>query len=179
MSHCLRDTPARWEALVVCALAIPVVAGADLAYGQVRSRSAIAGPVTREAVVRGLSVVPTPDSDSGGVEASVMLHIEFGFDSAELTSSARRNLDRVAAALADAQLTDAAVTIEGHTDASGRDEYNRRLSRRRATAVVAYLTQRGIAGSRLTAVGFGEERLLTEYEPTDSRQRRVEIVRGW
>ena len=154
-----------------------ILAAGDLAIGQVRTRSAIPGRVTEEAVVRGLSVVP---SDAGGrVEASVMLNIEFRFDSADLTSSARDDLNRVAAALTDARLADGLVTIEGHTDASGSEEYNRRLSRQRATAVTDYLVQRGVAAFRLTAVGFGEERLLTEYEPTDGRQRRVEIVRTW
>ena len=108
-----------------------------------------------------------------------MLHIEFGLDSAELTNDARRDLDRVADALADARLANTPVTVEGHTDAVGDETYNRRLSRRRAAAVVTYLAQRGVAGSRLTATGFGEERPLTDYEPTDSRQRRVEIVRSW
>ena len=158
-------------------LAAGLVAGRGAVYGQVRTRNAITGPVTREAIVRGLSVLP---NDSGGrVEASVMMHLEFGFGSAELTGGARRNLDRLAAALANPRLADAPVTVEGHTDATGGDEYNRRLSRRRAAAVVDYLAQRGVAGSRLTAVGFGEARLLSEYEPTDSRQRRVEIVRSW
>ncbi|MCY3844097.1 MAG: OmpA family protein [Acidobacteria bacterium] len=108
-----------------------------------------------------------------------MLHIEFDFNSAELTASARRDLDRVASALADARLADGLVTIEGHTDATGSEAYNRRLSGQRATAVTSYLVQRGVAARRLTAVGFGEERPLTGYAPTDGRQRRVEIVRTW
>ena len=168
----------RAVAAVGLVLAAGLIAGRGAVYGQVRTRSAITGPVTREAIVRGLSVVPNLDS-SGRVETSVMLHIAFGFDSAELTGSAPRDLDRVAAALGDVRLADAPLTVEGHTDATGGEEYNRRLSRRRAAAVVTYLAQRGVAGSRLTAIGFGEERLLAEYEPTDSRQRRVEIVRTW
>ena len=52
-----------------------------------------------------------------------------------------------------------------------------RLSERRAEAVVAYLTGRGVARLRLRPVGFGEDRLLPAFAPTDDRQRRVEIVR--
>ena len=44
-------------------------------------------------------------------------------------------------------------------------------------AVVAYLVRRGVAGGRLQAAGYGEDRLLPAYAPTDDRQRRVEIVR--
>ena len=160
------------------AVAAGLVAGGGEAFSQVRTRSAITGPVTRDAIVRGLSVVADTGA-TGRVEASVMLSIEFDFNSADLTAGARRALDQVAAALLDDRLVDAAVTVEGHTDASGGDAYNQLLSRRRAAAVTVYLTQRGVSGTRLTAVGFGEKRLLTEYQPTDSRQRRVEIVRAW
>ena len=164
-----------------------VTAAAGEAFGQQRTRQAITGPVTREAIVRSLSIVPDRESTlettsgpaSGRVEASVMLNIEFDFDSAELTGRARRDLDQVAAALADSRLGNAPVTIEGHTDATGDDAYNRRLSRRRAAAVVTYLAQQGVAGSRLTGIGLGEDRLLREYDPADGRQRRVEIVRSW
>lgn len=169
---------------VALALSVGVVAGAGWAFGQQRTRQAITGPVTREAIVRSLSIVPDREStdgpeSTGRVEASVMLNIEFDFDSAELTGRARRDLDRVAEALADRRLGNAPVTIEGHTDATGDEAYNRRLSRRRAAAVVTYLTQQGVAGSRLTGIGLGEDRLLREYDPADGRQRRVEIVRSW
>ena len=52
------------------------------------------------------------------------------------------------------------VTIElsAHTDYLGSDAYNKRLSQRRADAVVAYLTAHGIARDRLTPVGYGKER---------------------
>ncbi len=166
------------RAALACAVCVSIFAGHGASQGQTRTRQSTTEPLTREAIVRGLSIVPTGEP-GGRTEASVMLHIEFGLDSAELTNDARRDLDRVADALADARLANTPVTVEGHTDAVGDETYNRRLSRRRAAAVVTYLAQRGVAGSRLTATGFGEERPLTDYEPTDSRQRRVEIVRSW
>ena len=150
----------------------------DAAAAQDRVQRSIDGPVTAEAVTR--SLVPVPDDagkPGGPSEVSLLLRIEFEFDSAALTARARRDLDGVAAALNDRQLVSAAVTLEGHTDAIGSDEYNLHLSRRRAEAVVAYLVRRGVAGNRLRAAGFGERRLLTAHGPTDERQRRVEIVR--
>ena len=135
--------------------------------------------MTREAIVRSLSVVPV-DADPGArTEVSVLLRIGFDFDSAALTPDAIRDLDRVAAALADAQLAAVPVTLEGHTDATGGADYNRRLSRRRADAVAAHLVRRGIAAGRLQAVGHGADRPLPGHAATDRRQRRVEIVRAF
>ena len=153
-------------------------AGAADALAQSRVRRSIEGPVTRESIVRSLSVVPATAGDRDApAEVSVMLRIGFGFDSAELTAASRRDLDRVAEALADGQMAGVPVTLEGHTDASGAADYNLRLSQRRANAVVTYLIGRGIANGRLRAVGYGEDRPLPAHAPTDDRQRRVEIVR--
>lgn len=51
---------------------------------------------------------------------------------------------------------DLSLVVEGHTDSTGTAEHNQQLSQRRAAAVVAYLTGRGIAASRLSSVGKGE-----------------------
>ena len=167
--------------VAVGAAAVVAVAGwTGPASAQDRVQRSIDGPVTREAVTRSLLLVPDNAGDPGGPsEVSLMLRIEFGFDSAELTGRARQDLDGVAAALNDPQLVSARVMLEGHTDATGSAEYNLRLSQRRAEAVVAYLARRGVAGGRLRPAGFGEYRLLPAYPPADDRQRRVEIVRSF
>ena len=154
------------------------VAAAGLAPAQDRLQRSIAGPVTREAVTRSLVLVPENAGDPGGpAELSLMVEISFEFDSAKLTPPARQELNAVAAALSGPELAGVQLVLEGHTDASGSADYNLRLSQRRANAVVAYLTLRGISRDRLRAAGYGEYRLLPEYAPTDDRQRRVEIVR--
>ena len=166
--------------IVAIAVVGVVVAGAIVvaAAAQDRVQRSIEGPVTREAVTRSLLLVPDNAGDPGGPsEVSLLLRIEFEFDSASLTLRARQDLDGVAAALNDPQLVAARLTLEGHTDATGSEEYNLRLSQRRAEAVVAYLVARGVAGDRLRPAGFGEYRLLPAYPPADDRQRRVEIVR--
>ena len=166
-------------ALVTTALVVPVLLShAGAASGQDRVRRSIEGPVTREAVTRSLAVLPDDAGEPGGPsEVSLMLPIEFGFASAE----AMRDLDGVAAALNDPQLTAAQVTLEGHTDAAiGSEDYNLRLSERRAEAVVVtYLAGRGVAREQLRAAGYGEQRLLPAFAPGDDRQRRVEIVRSF
>ena len=172
--------------------AVAVVVGGlgGEASGQTRTRRSVDGPVTREAVVRGLSVVPARKEEVGPAgstallpppdapaELSVMLRVNFALESAALTPEALRDLDQVAAALLDPRLTDVSVVLEGHTDASGAAGYNLDLSRRRADAVLAHLVRRGVPRDRLRAVGYGEHRLLSGHPPADGLQRRVEIVR--
>lgn len=169
-------TPRTW--IVGAAL---LAGSADVSFGQdqERLRRSIQGPVTQEAVTRSLVLMPEDDAvdADGATEVSLMLRIAFSFDSAELTGQARRDLDNVAGALTAPELVGARLTLEGHTDASGSAAYNLRLSQQRAEAVVAYLTRRGVEAHRLRAVGFGEDRPLSEFDGTDDRQRRVELVR--
>lgn len=147
--------------------------------GRQRVRRSVDGPVTREAVASVLrSLVPVVVDDPQELsEVSVMLQIRFELNSAELSPQAMRDLDQVAAALIDTEMVDVPVTIEGHADATGAEDHNRRLSQARADAALAYLINRGgVAGERLQAIGYGSDRLLEEWSPTDARQRRVEIV---
>jgi outer membrane protein OmpA-like peptidoglycan-associated protein len=69
------------------------------------------------------------------------------------------------------------IRVEGHTDSRGSNEYNMDLSHRRANAVKNLLVQRGIAGSRIEAVAFGETMPVASNDTEAGRQknRRVEI----
>jgi outer membrane protein OmpA-like peptidoglycan-associated protein len=100
----------------------------------------------------------------------------FAFDSDALAESAPAELDRVIEAIQ--KEPRAQVTIEGHTDDVGTDEYNQALSERRAQAVVAYLVQKGVDKSRLTARGYGKSRpaAVNGGDEGRRRNRRVEIV---
>ena len=147
-------------------------------FGQSRLSRSIDGPVTAEGVERALVLVPAgAGGPAGPTEVGLSLRVQFGLDSAVLTSTAMLDLDQVAVAFNGSQLASSTLTLEGHTDASGAADYNLRLSQRRAEAVVAYLVSRGVAWQRLRAVGYGESRPLPAYGPADPRQRRVEIVR--
>lgn len=70
------------------------------------------------------------------------------------------------------------VRVEGHTDWIGSDEYNMRLSGRRANSVRDYLTQKGIEADRLVAEGFGETRPIADNNTTLGRakNRRTEFT---
>jgi len=84
-------------------------------------------------------------------------------------------LDRVARVMN--QYPNTLIRVEGHTDSRGSNEYNMDLSNRRANAVKNLLVQRGIAGSRIEAVAFGETMPVASNDTEAGRQknRRVEI----
>jgi outer membrane protein OmpA-like peptidoglycan-associated protein len=97
----------------------------------------------------------------------------FEFNSDRLTPAARENLDQFAKALKDPRLAGSKFEIDGHTDASGPEEYNQGLSERRANTVVSFLASEGIDSSLLVARGFGKAkpRVANPYSPLN---RRVE-----
>jgi outer membrane protein OmpA-like peptidoglycan-associated protein len=72
------------------------------------------------------------------------------------------------------------VEIQGHTDNTGRPEFNLTLSELRAKSVVEYLVLNGIASSRLQYKGFGETRPVTKNETEEGRSlnRRTTIKIG-
>lgn len=69
--------------------------------------------------------------------------------------------------------------IEGHTDAQGSDTYNLDLSQRRAQSVVSWLTSHGIVATRLTAMGYGKTKAVSDNATPQGRalNRRVELVK--
>ncbi|GGA83179.1 OmpA family protein [Puia dinghuensis] len=69
------------------------------------------------------------------------------------------------------------LTIEGYTDNSGTPAHNLLLSRRRAAAVKVYLVRKGIAETRLTSVGFGQEKPIADNHTAEGKaaNRRVEL----
>jgi len=77
----------------------------------------------------------------------------FDFDKAEIRDDAKPILRANAEAL---EQTDVRVTIEGHCDERGDEEYNLALGERRANQVKRYLVNLGVDGSRLRTVSYGE-----------------------
>jgi outer membrane protein OmpA-like peptidoglycan-associated protein len=100
----------------------------------------------------------------------------FATASAELSEAARVNLDEIARTLQHGHARP--VRVEGFTDATGTNDVNEPLSERRAEAVRAYLTSRGVEPSRIRAEGFGARRQIGDEATPDGRaaNRRVRIV---
>jgi peptidoglycan-associated lipoprotein len=89
-------------------------------------------------------------------DAVMQEDIYFEFDKSTLTPSAQDSLLRKAEWLR--ENPDATVTIEGHCDNRGTNEYNLALGDRRAESAKAFLVDLGIEDSRLTTISYGEER---------------------
>lgn len=102
--------------------------------------------------------------------------IYFGYDSARLTPEAMDELNKLGQALTRPQFSQVTWLIEGHTDATGAEDYNQRLSEQRAQATERYLIQCcGIDPRRLLAVGKGERELYDPEHPAASINRRVRL----
>ncbi|MBL6751096.1 MAG: OmpA family protein [Nevskia sp.] len=100
----------------------------------------------------------------------------FSSGRADLKPGGVSTLDRLASYLGQAQ--DRTVRIEGHTDDRGGQDMNQALSQKRADSVALYLAGRGIASSRVTAVGEGYSSPVADNSTEAGRQanRRVEVV---
>jgi len=104
--------------------------------------------------------------------AEVPSMVNFAFDSVVLDGEARAALDLQAGWIR--QFPEIRFRVYGHTDAVGSNAYNRRLGKRRANAVVRYLSARGISRSRLEAVAsFGETRPLIVTQTRERKNRRT------
>ena len=103
-------------------------------------------------------------------------NIEFALGSHKLKRKGRKILNRVKELLDKYKRYD--VIIEGHTDDIGKDEYNLKLSERRAKSVLNYMVKRGIEKQRLQFFGMGETVPLYENSNNENRRRnrRVEFL---
>jgi len=102
--------------------------------------------------------------------------IYFDFDKSTLTPAAQDNLLRKAEWLR--ENADVTVTIEGHCDARGTNEYNLALGDRRAESAKAFLVDLGIAASRITTISYGEERPVCNQQNEEcwAKNRRDNFV---
>lgn len=106
---------------------------------------------------------------------SVSSEASFDFDRAEIKPEFKPTLDKVAAVLRDDP--NVRITIIGFTDSVGSEDYNQRLSERRAQATANYLISQGVAASQILARGLGEAEPRASNATADGRaqNRRVEI----
>lgn len=100
----------------------------------------------------------------------------FDTESYRLRDETKTNLTELSETLK--KYEDTNILIEGHTDNTGEDNYNQKLSENRADAVESYLVTQGIKNSRVTTKGYGENQPLDSNESETGRQknRRVEVA---
>lgn len=123
---------------------------------------------------RGICIGTAQECAPKEVPQGLDMMVSFELDSSELTPQAQRNLETFAKMMVDERLVSARFVVEGHTDARGGAEYNAKLSESRAASVSEFLTEKGIAPDRLSAVGLGESKPRTD-DDMDPENRRVEL----
>jgi outer membrane protein OmpA-like peptidoglycan-associated protein len=103
-------------------------------------------------------------------------NLTFGFDSADVNASFYPVLNKVADTLKEFDKT--VVEVAGHTDSTGSEDYNQKLSERRADNVAAYLSGQGVPSARMVTVGAGELHPVASNDTEEGRaqNRRVEIT---
>jgi outer membrane protein OmpA-like peptidoglycan-associated protein len=156
--------------VVICLWGLFSVTATAQADRERLSVEAIVEKLSPAPKTRGLTrnLVPTP--------TKVDLTIHFDFNSNKLQDQSKPQLDNLAAAMRTERLSELKFRVEGHTDAKGTAAYNEALSKRRADAVVSYLSQQGIDTARLQPEGKGFRELSNTAEPLSALNRRVSIV---
>lgn len=125
-------------------------------------------------------LLPVPPPRDLGAEALVsgevieLRNVYFGHDDSQLEPRSSRELDQLAQLLA--RHPEARLRIVGHTDATGAEAYNRELSRRRAAAVVDYLTSVGVDAARLTSEGRGLSEAVADNATERGRALNRRVV---
>jgi len=101
--------------------------------------------------------------------------ILFDVDKSDVKPTAKDSIAKAAEVLV--KYPDTYVTVEGHTDSTGKPEYNQRLSERRADSVRDLLVQYGVPASRLSIRGYGESNPVADNSTPEGRQsnRRVQL----
>jgi outer membrane protein OmpA-like peptidoglycan-associated protein len=111
-----------------------------------------------------------------GIKITFDSGILFTVNSSELQPVAKENIESLVKILN--KYPDTNILIEGDTDNTGTEEYNQKLSERRAQSVADYQKILGIPGSRITTVGLGESNPIATNDTPEGRQqnRRVEVA---
>ncbi|REH37596.1 outer membrane protein OmpA-like peptidoglycan-associated protein [Paraperlucidibaca baekdonensis] len=124
----------------------------------------------------GVGVGVQRDKNTGIITLVMPGNITF----ATAQTSVRADFYPVLDAVADVlnEYDETSITVSGHTDNVGRADYNQNLSQQRASSVAGYLVNKGVAGNRVSAIGYGMNQPVASNanESGRSQNRRVEIV---
>jgi len=110
-----------------------------------------------------------------GIRITFNSGILFDVNKSDLKPVSQENITKLAATLN--KYPDTNILIEGHTDATGTEEYNLELSRKRAQSVANYLAGLQVSPTRFTIMGYGEAQPLMTNDTNEGRaaNRRVEL----
>jgi outer membrane protein OmpA-like peptidoglycan-associated protein len=111
-----------------------------------------------------------------GINLTFNSGLLFKLNSSELSEDAKTELKKVGGILS--KYDDTQILLEGHTDDTGSDDYNMKLSERRAESVSKYLESQNIPSSRLRTKWYGESqpKFPNDSEVNREKNRRVELA---
>ncbi|MTW16912.1 OmpA family protein [Rhodoplanes serenus] len=206
MTHVLTRWQSRWQRIGAAVASVLVagalVATAPSAFAQQRpTESDILNALKPAPKTRGLTTTPkqmedqkflqtirgktraltlderTKVADIAKDKQKIDLEIYFDYNSAEIVQRAVPDLMELGKALSNPDLRGSTFLLGGHTDAKGGEEYNQKLSERRATAVKRFLLDRfQLPEESLVTAGYGKEQLKKPEQPFAAENRRVQIV---
>ncbi|WP_090974093.1 OmpA family protein [Parapedobacter composti] len=136
--------------------------------------------VTIDGTEDGLQHVQRDFESASMTDRGIMVTFEsdvlFPVNSSYLTDKAKKELDKLVELLKD--YPKASLIVDGHTDATGTEEYNLWLSEKRAESVKKYVVERGLAENRITTNGYGQSKPIAPNNTKEGRQRnrRVEVT---
>lgn len=118
--------------------------------------------------------VAAPDAVSKGAD----LFVTFRRNSAEIESGITSDMRSLAKVMSEsiAAGNKRIIQVGGHTDATGDEAFNMKLSEQRAEAVRKSLIELGVPADAIQAAGYGESKPVDGYDPTHGVNRRVEVV---
>jgi outer membrane protein OmpA-like peptidoglycan-associated protein len=111
-----------------------------------------------------------------GIKITFDSGLLFDVDEDSLRETSRMNIEKLAKILN--KYPDTNVLIEGHTDSTGPDDYNLKLSKARAESVAGYLAYQTVDSRRCTVMGYGEAQPIATNDTAEGRQlnRRVDLA---
>lgn len=129
---------------------------------------------------------PEPTTETITLNEPIRLNnIYYEFDDASILKESEIDLSAILDLMK--EYPTMVIELSSHTDAQGNDEYNKRLSQRRANSAKKWITERGIDPSRIKAIGFGESKILnkckngvncTDDEHRFNRRTEFRIIEG-
>jgi len=141
-------------------------------------RQALAPATEPDIRLRGIGATSKPQVPSVN-GATAVLNVLFASNSDRILPAYYDDIAKLGQALSPILASGANVRIEGHTDSLGSDQYNQRLSLKRAESVRRYLVQQfALPPERLLAAGFGKSQPIAPNDSPEGRSqnRRVQVV---
>jgi outer membrane protein OmpA-like peptidoglycan-associated protein len=137
----------------------------------------VSGPGGSSMCSTTVSVTPPPPPPAPTVMDRMIIHINFDFNKSEIRNIDKAEMQRAINFVRKYPV--AQITVEGHTDDIDTDQYNQKLSERRAEAVKKFLVKEGgIDETKITTIGYGETKPVTLNNTAEGRaaNRRAEIL---